>query len=70
MEPSCSAVYKVNPVYTGAHPVLAGPGAPVRAQLVASPSPKLLNFRLGSNRVGRINPTCPRARGGTGLQME
>lgn len=46
MEPSCSAVYKANPVYTGAHPVLAGPGTRVRAQPVASLSPEFLNLYL------------------------
>ena len=46
MEPSCSAVYKANPVYTGAHPVLAGSGARVRAQSVASPGPGRLDLYL------------------------
>lgn len=70
MEPSCSAVYKANPVYTGAHPVLAGPGALVRAQPVAAPSPELLNLGLRSNRVEGINPTGSRAMENTGLKME
>lgn len=60
MEPSCSAVYKANPVYTGSHPVLDGPGAGVRAQPVASPCPELLNFSLGSNKVEGINPMASR----------
>ena len=56
MEPSCSAVYKANPVYTGAHPVLAGPGTRVRDQPVASLGPELLNLylRLRSSRAEGI----------------
>lgn len=58
MEPSCSAVYKAIPVYTGAHPVLAGLGAQVRAQPVASRSPERLSFS-GWGAIGLGDPPCP-----------
>ena len=68
MEPSCSAVYKANPVYTGAHPVLSGSGARVRAQPVASPSPELLNLYLRLRSSRAVGPTRPRATDGDVLR--